>query len=54
MAASAQDKVLRKHTVARSALLGVLILAAAAIFMAWVDETGIGYEIMTSFEKGRY
>jgi len=54
MADAAADKTSKKSTVARSALVGVLILAAAAIFMAWVDQTGLGYEIMTSFEKGRY
>lgn len=54
MTASAPDKQPKTHTVARYALFGVCVLAVAAIFMAWVDETGVGYEIMTSFEKGRY
>lgn len=43
----------RRLPFTKSILIGVIILAVAAVIIAWMDETGVDAEFLRIFENAR-
>lgn len=43
-----------RRPVARYALVGIIILAAVAIILAWIDETGVGESFLRVLLGAKY